>query len=99
MTTTGAYKREPVSFSIFNVKQLVLNFLFESFANIVWGERDGAKTYELIRCYTVKCFVQLVAQCFGDFVAGQVARNISQCNIPCNGQDRYEASSKSRCRK
>ena len=34
------------------------------------------------RCYTVKCFVQLVSQCIGDVVAGQIARNISQCNIP-----------------
>ena len=33
-------------------------------------------------CYTttVKCFVHLVWQCFGDILAGQVARNISQCN-------------------
>ena len=38
------------------------------------------------RCYTAKRFVQLVSQCFGDIVGGQVARNISQCNIPCNGQ-------------
>ena len=30
----------------------------------------------LRRRYTVKCFVQLVSQCFGDIVAGQVARNI-----------------------
>ena len=28
----------------------------------------------------MKCFVQLVSQCFGDIVAGQVERNISQCN-------------------
>ena len=28
----------------------------------------------------VKCFVQLVSQCFGDIVAEQVARSISQCN-------------------
>ena len=28
---------------------------------------------ELRRCYTVKCSVQLVSQCFGDIVAGQVA--------------------------
>ena len=48
-------------------------------------------------CYTVKCFVQLVSQCFGDIVAGQVARNISQDNIPCNGQNRCETSCKSRC--
>ena len=46
----------------------------------------------LRRCYTAKCFVQLVSQCFGDIVAGQVARNISQCNIPCNSQNRCETS-------
>ena len=39
--------------------------------------------------YTVKCFEQLVSQCFGDTVVGQVARNISQCDIPCNGQNRW----------
>ena len=27
----------------------------------------------LRRCYTVKCFVKLVSQCFGDIVARQVA--------------------------
>ena len=27
----------------------------------------------------LKSFVKLVSQCFGDTVAGQVARNISQC--------------------
>ena len=40
----------------------------------------------LRRCYTVTCLVQLVSQCCGDTVAGQVARNILKCNIPCNGQ-------------
>ena len=50
------------------------------------------------RCYTMKCFVQLVSRCFGDIVAGQVARDISQCNIPCNGQNRCETSCKSCCR-
>ena len=35
------------------------------------------KCCPLRRCYTVKCFVQLVSQCFGNIVAGQVARNIS----------------------
>ena len=53
----------------------------------------------LRRCYTVKCFVQLVSQCFGDIVAEQVAQNISQCNILCNCQNRCETSCKSRCRK
>ena len=46
----------------------------------------------LRRCYTLICFVQLVSQCFADIVAGQVARNISQCNVPCNGQNRCETS-------
>ena len=36
--------------------------------------------------------MQLVSQCFGDIVAGQVLRNISQCNIPQNGQNRCETS-------
>ena len=40
----------------------------------------------------MKCSVQLVSHCFGDIVAGQVARNISQCNIPCNGQNLFETS-------
>ena len=36
-------------------------------------------------CYTVKCFVQLVSQCFGDILANVAktyceTRNISQCN-------------------
>ena len=44
----------------------------------------------------MKCFVQLVSQCLGDIVAGQVARNISQCNIPGNGQNRCETSCKNR---
>ena len=39
--------------------------------------------YLLRRCYTVKCFVQLVSQCFGDIVVELIARNSSQCNIPC----------------
>ena len=38
----------------------------------------------------------LVSLFFGDTVAEQVARNISQCNIPCNGQNRFETSCKSR---
>ena len=50
------------------------------------------------RCNTMKCFVQLVSQCFGDIVAGQVARDISQCNIPCNSQNRCETSCKNCCR-
>ena len=31
----------------------------------------------LTRSFTVKCSVQLASQCFGDIVAGKVARNIS----------------------
>ena len=34
----------------------------------------------------MQCFVLLVSQCFGDIVVEQNARNILQCNIPCNGQ-------------
>ena len=37
--------------------------------------------------------MQLVWQCFGVIVAAQVARNISQCDIPRNGQNRCETSS------
>ena len=51
----------------------------------------------LRHCYTVKCFVQLVSHCLCDIVAGQVARNVSQCNIPCIGQHSCETICKSRC--
>ena len=42
---------------------------------------------DLRGCYTVKYFVQLLSQCLG-----QVARNFTQCNIPCKGRNRCETS-------
>ena len=96
---------EPQDVDVKQEKEKIMNIEgsstdMSSFAVLVKvGEERVASSVHLRRCYTVKCFVQLVSQCFSDIVAGQVARNISQCNIPCNGQNRCETSCKSRCRK
>ena len=52
----------------------------------------------------MKCSVQLVSQCLGDVVAGQVTRKISQCkgavtldNFSCNLSRNFVATQVERC--